>query len=93
MEVTESTSRMGLLVVQRFLIRSLLNKDIMDVNEKNQRNNLYQFALSKLIEQTNDNLRLLENHLYKLKVNQDYVITTENEIEELVEYINQHEEK
>ena len=93
MEVTESTSRMGLLVVQRFLIRSLLNKDIMDVNEKNQRNNLYQFALSKLIEQTNDNLRLLENHLYRLKVNQDYVITTENEIEELVEYINQHEEK
>jgi len=93
MEVTESTSRMGLLVVQRFLIRSLLNKDIMDVNEKNQRNNLYQFALSKLIEQTNDNLRLLENHLYKLKVNQDYVITTENEIEELVEYINQHGEK
>ena len=65
----------------------------MDVNEKNQRNNLYQFALSKLIEQTNDNLRLLENHLYKLKVNQDYVITTENEIEELVEYINQHGEK
>ena len=93
MEVTESTSRMELLVVQRFLIRSLLNKDIMDVNEKNQRNNLYQFALSKLIEQTNDNLRLLENHLYRLKVNQDYVITTENEIEELVEYINQHGEK
>ncbi|MPQ46060.1 hypothetical protein GCQ56_03475 [Marinifilum sp. N1E240] len=93
MEVTESTSRMELLVVQRFLIRSLLNKDIMDVSEKDQRNNLYQFALSKLIEQTNDNLRLLENHLYRLKVNQDYVITTENEIEELVEYINQHGEK
>jgi len=65
----------------------------MELNNIDQRNALYQFALSKLNDQTNENLRLLENHLFRLKVNQDFVFTTEKEIEDLVDYINQYGKK
>jgi hypothetical protein len=52
------------------------------------RQKLYQFGLNKLGVTSQENIVVLKNHLFRLKVNDDYVINSFSEVEELVEFLN-----
>ena len=62
-------------------------------NISEDRENLYQFGLTKLVKPSQENIKILVNHLFRLKVNDDYVINSCHEVEDLVEYINSNEYK
>jgi hypothetical protein len=53
-----------------------------------ERERLLNFGLSKLKRPTYMNTRILINHLFHLKLNEDFVINTIDQVESLVEYIN-----
>lgn len=55
------------------------------------REKLYQFGIAKLGKTSQENLKILENHLFRLKVNEDYVINSYQEVEELVQFIINNE--
>jgi len=57
-------------------------------NNNKERESLYQFGLAKLCVASQENISMLVNHLFRLKVNDDYVINSDWEVEELVDYIN-----
>lgn len=52
---------------------------------------LYQFGIIKLGNASQENSKVLENHLFHLKMNEDYVINSYKEVEELVQFINNNE--
>lgn len=52
------------------------------------REKLYQFGLHKLGTTSQENISILKNHLFRLKVNNDYVINSFSEVEELVQFLN-----
>lgn len=56
-----------------------------------EREGLFQIALSKLEIASKENLNIIISHLFHLKVNDDFVINSPREVEELVTYINKHE--
>ncbi len=65
---------------------------IMIVKSSNQeRDTLFQFGLSKLGNASRENIKVLENHLFRLKVNEDYVINSYKEVEDLVQFLNHNE--
>lgn len=51
------------------------------------REKLYQFGLNKLGTTSQENIVVLRNHLFRLKVNDDYVINSFSEVEELVQFL------
>jgi hypothetical protein len=55
------------------------------------RDALFQLALSKLYNCSDENVNILVNHLFHLKVNDDFVINSERQVEDLVAYINENE--
>ena len=61
--------------------------------EKNRlkREDLFQFALKKLNHSSFENCKIIETHLFRLKVNEDYVLNSLKDVEELVNFLNQHE--
>lgn len=58
--------------------------------EKNRlkREELFQFALDQLRNSSSENVSFLKNHLFRLKVNEDYVINSLQEVDELVQFLN-----
>lgn len=58
-----------------------------------ERESWYQMALERLNIPSTENLNIIVTHLFHLKVNKDFVINSFNELEELVSYINQHDNK
>lgn len=61
------------------------------LNTKQDRETLFQFGIAKLGVVSRENINVLENHLFRLKVNDDFVINSYNEVEELVQYLNDNE--
>ena len=61
--------------------------------EKNKlnREDLFKFALQKLNNSSSENINVLENHLFRLKVNEDYVIDSLQDVDDLVQFLNCHE--
>ncbi|MDM8160503.1 hypothetical protein QUH73_11815 [Labilibaculum sp. K2S] len=61
----------------------------MIVDSRHQdRDKLYQFGITKLGKTSRENIKILENHLFHLKMNEDYVINSYKEVEELVQFLN-----
>lgn len=58
---------------------------------KKERESLYQLALSELNTLSKENINIINTHLFHLKVNEDFVINSLNDVEELVSYVNQHD--
>ncbi|TKG91915.1 hypothetical protein EYV94_20080 [Puteibacter caeruleilacunae] len=56
-----------------------------------ERNSLFSFAVSKLEAPTMANKKMLSYHIFNLKMNDDFVVKSEQEVEELIEYINNHQ--
>lgn len=54
----------------------------------NDRESLYQYGVAKLMNPSGENKNILINHLFRLKVNEDYVINTCDEVDELIQYLN-----
>jgi hypothetical protein len=52
------------------------------------RDMLYNEAIKKLENPSEINIQIIKTHLYLLKVNDDYVINTKEQINELVSFIN-----
>ncbi|WP_209319734.1 hypothetical protein [Ancylomarina longa] len=61
------------------------------IKSSKKREGLYQIALSKLRTHSKENINIIIKHLFHLKVNEDFVINSSKEVEELVEYINDNE--
>ncbi len=61
--------------------------------EKNKlsREDLFKFALQKLNNSSSENINVLENHLFRLKVSEDYVIDSFQDVDDLVQFLNCHE--
>jgi len=57
-------------------------------NNKQDRETLYQFGIARLGTASQENIKILENHLFRLKMNDDYVINSYSEVEELVQFLN-----
>lgn len=53
---------------------------------------LYQIAFKKLSNPNFRNLQVIKHHLFRLKVNDDFVINSKQEIEDLVVFINNNYE-
>ncbi|MBN2595804.1 MAG: hypothetical protein JXR82_03360 [Marinifilaceae bacterium] len=60
-------------------------------SRRQDREELYQFGITKLGNTSQENIKILENHLFHLKLNEDYVINSYKEVEELVQFINSNE--
>ena len=60
-------------------------------NSNQDREALYQFGIAKLGTVSLENIKILENHLFRLKLNEDYVINSYQEVEELVQFITNNE--
>lgn len=60
-------------------------------NSRQDRNSLFQFGLAKLGNSSQENIKILENHLFRLKVNEEFIINSYREVEELVQYLNENE--
>ncbi|WP_127343992.1 hypothetical protein [Ancylomarina longa] len=60
-------------------------------NTKTDREFLYQYGLVKLVVLSDENIKILKNHLFHLKLNQDFIINTYNDVDELVSFINRNE--
>lgn len=58
------------------------------LNTKQDRETLFKFGIAKLSNASQENIRILENHLFRLKMNEDYVINSYLEVEELVQFLN-----
>ncbi|MFA8434626.1 MAG: hypothetical protein ACEPOZ_08935 [Marinifilaceae bacterium] len=56
-----------------------------------ERDNLYRFALLMLERADNWIENLIFHHVYSLKVGNDFVITSEKEVQELVEFLTSKE--
>ena len=52
------------------------------------RDSLYNEAIKNLENPSKTNLQIIRTHLFRLKVNDDYVINTKKEIDDLVSFIN-----
>ena len=64
----------------------------MKIEKKSlKREDLFQFALKKLNHSSFENCKVIETHLFRLKVNEDYVINSLRDVEELVTFLNHHE--
>jgi hypothetical protein len=61
------------------------------LNTKQDREALFQFGIAKLGIASKENSKVLENHLFRLKVNEEFVINSYKEVEELVQYLNDNE--
>jgi hypothetical protein len=61
------------------------------LNTKQDRETLFQFGIAKLGIASLENIKVLENHLFRLKVNEEFVINSYKEVEELVQYLNDNE--
>jgi hypothetical protein len=61
------------------------------LNTKQDREILFKFGLAKLGIASQENIKVLENHLFRLKVNEEFVINSYKEVEELVQYLNDNE--
>ncbi|PXX99157.1 hypothetical protein DF185_14870 [Marinifilum breve] len=49
---------------------------------------LYKEAIKSLENPSKSNRQIIETHLFRLKVNNDYVINTKEQINDLVTFIN-----
>ncbi|PKQ65464.1 hypothetical protein BZG02_00200 [Labilibaculum filiforme] len=56
------------------------------------RERLYRFGIGKLGNTSPENIKMLENHLFHLKMNEDYVINSFEEVSELVQFLNNNNE-
>ncbi len=61
------------------------------LNSKQDREAMFKFGLAKLNLASQENSKVLENHLFRLKVNEDYVINSYIEVEDLVQFLNDNE--
>lgn len=79
-------------MVSQLKIRSRFIYLIMRLKDNTtERKSWYQMALKKLNMPSKENLNIIITHLFHLKVNEDFVINSFCELEELVSYINQHD--
>lgn len=56
------------------------------------RDSLYKDAIKNLINPSRANLQIIKTHLFYLKVNNDYVINTKEQIDDLITFINYKQE-
>jgi hypothetical protein len=52
------------------------------------RDTLYNEAIKKLDHPSENNLQIIKTHLFRLKVNNEYVINTKEQVDDLVTFIN-----
>ena len=54
---------------------------------------LYNEALKNLENPSKDNVQIIKTHLFRLKVNDEYVINSKEQVDDLVSFINSNHEK
>jgi len=59
----------------------------------NDRNSLYNEAIKCLENPSQTNIQIIKHHIFKLKINDEFIIKTQEQINDLVAFINCNHDK
>ncbi|MBL4559448.1 MAG: hypothetical protein JKX79_00545 [Labilibaculum sp.] len=54
---------------------------------------MFKFGIAKLGIASQENSNVLEKHLFRLKVNEEFVINSYKEVEDLLQYLNDDDDE
>lgn len=63
------------------------------LNTKQDRETVFKFGIAKLGIATQENSKVVEKHLFRLKVNEEFVINSYKEVEDLLQYLNDDDDE